>query len=63
MKAESIRKMTEEELIKKDSELRDELGNLAFQHKIRPLEDTSRLRQIRKEIARIATITRENAKK
>jgi large subunit ribosomal protein L29 len=63
MKAESIRKMSKEEIIKKENELREELGNLSFQHRIRPLEDTSRLRQLRKDIARIATINRENENK
>ncbi len=61
MKAESIRNMSDEDLVKKEKELREELGNLSFQHRIRPLEDTSRLRQIRKDIARIATISREKA--
>ncbi len=61
MKAETIRKMSNEELIKKENELREELMNLCFQHRIRPLEDTSRLRQIRKDIARIVTISRESA--
>ncbi len=61
MKAESIRNMSDEELVKKEKELREELGNLSFQHRIRPLEDTSRLRQIRKDIARIETISREKA--
>lgn len=61
MKSSEIKNMSEEELIKKDKELREELGNLSFQHKIRPLEDTSRLKKIRKDIARIATINREKA--
>ena len=61
MKSAELRKMTPEELSKKERELREELGNLSFQHKIRPLEDTSRLKKIRKDIARIATISREQA--
>ncbi len=61
MKSSEMRNMTSEELIKKEQELREELGNLSFQHKIRPLEDTSRLKKIRKDIARIATISREKA--
>jgi len=56
MKVEEIRKLTGEELAKTEKELREELGNLSFQHRIRPLEDTSRLKKIRKDIARIATI-------
>lgn len=61
MKSSEMRNMTSEELSKKERELREELGNLSFQHKIRPLEDTSRLKKIRKDIARIATISREKA--
>ncbi|BCL59783.1 50S ribosomal protein L29 [Desulfomarina profundi] len=56
MKAEDIRKMSAEDLENKEKELREELGNLAFQHRIRPLEDTSRLKKIRKDIARIETV-------
>ena len=59
MKAEEIRKLSDGELEKKANELREEYGNLAFQHKIRPLEDTSRLKKIRKDIARIETIAVE----
>ena len=56
MKADEIRKMPAEDLDKNLKDLREELGNLSFQHRIRPLEDTSRLKKIRKEIARIETI-------
>ena len=59
MKAEEIRKMSDEELVKKANELREEYGNLMFQHKIRPLEDTSRLKKIKKDIARIETVSAE----
>lgn len=59
MKAEDIRKMSVEERSKKERELREELGNLAFQHKLRPLEDTSRLRKVKKDIARIMTVTKQ----
>ena len=61
MKAADIRKMSDEELVKKEKELREELGNLSFQHRIRPLEDTSRLKKIRKDIARIETIRKQAA--
>lgn len=59
MKAPEFRKMSEDELEKKAKELREELGNLSFHHKIRPLENTARLRNIKKDIARIATICSE----
>ncbi len=61
MKTEEIRKMSTEELVAKAKDLRQELGNLSFQHKIRPLEDTSKLKKIRKDIARIETIIAEAA--
>jgi len=61
MKSSEIRNMSGEELMKKQRELREELSNLTFQHKIRPLEDTSRLSKIRKDIARIETVSREKA--
>jgi large subunit ribosomal protein L29 len=61
MKAEDIRKMSEEDLLKKESELREELGNLVFQHELRPLEDTSRLKLIKRDIARIKTVMNEKA--
>lgn len=61
MKSEEIRKASAEELEKNLKDLREELGNLRFQHKIRPLENTSRLKKIRKDIARIETIKNQAA--
>lgn len=60
MKSGELRKMTGEELGKKLKDLREELGNLSFQHRIRPLEDTSKLNKIKKDIARIETIKRQS---
>lgn len=59
MKIEELRKLSAEELAAKAKDLREELGNLSFQHKIRPLEDTSKMKKIRKDIARIETIISE----
>lgn len=60
MKSGEIRKMSAEDLTKALKELREELGNLSFKHRIRPLEDTSRLKKIRKDIARISTIEKQS---
>ncbi|MCK5070795.1 MAG: 50S ribosomal protein L29 [Desulfocapsa sp.] len=60
MKMSELRAMSSEDLQKKVVELKEEFGNLSFQHKIRPLEDTSRLKKIRKDIARIHTLSNEN---
>ncbi|MDK9709257.1 MAG: 50S ribosomal protein L29 [Desulforhopalus sp.] len=54
--------MSAEDLTKALKELRDELGNLSFKHRIRPLEDTSKLKKIRKDIARISTIEKQSAR-
>lgn len=59
MKINELRKLSTEEMIDKVHSLREEQGKLSFQHKIRPLEDTSKLKKIRKDIARIETIVSE----
>jgi len=57
--ADKFREMTIEELRKKDKELRKELFNLRFQHATHQLENTARLKIVRREIARVNTIIRE----
>ncbi|WP_446009862.1 50S ribosomal protein L29 [Candidatus Electrothrix sp.] len=61
MKASELRQMTGAELNKKELDLREDLFKLQFQHKIRSLENPARLRQIRKDIARVQTILTEQA--
>ncbi len=63
MKSDDIRKLSDADLTKKEKELRKELGNLSFHHRIRPLEDSSRLRKIKKDIARVLTISNQKAVK
>ncbi len=60
MKMSELRSMSTDDLQKKLVELQDEIANLSFQHKIRPLENTSTLNQLRKDIARIKTLFNEN---
>jgi len=57
--ADKLRDMTIEELRKKEQDLRKELFNLRFQHATHQLENTARLRTVRREIARVITIIRE----
>lgn len=59
MKAQDIRNMSIEEIDKSEHDLKEEYAKLAFQNRIRPLENTARLRQIRKDIARISTVRGE----
>jgi len=61
MKASDIRNLSAEELDKNENDLREEQAKLTFQHGIRPLENTARLGQIKKDIARIQTIRAEKA--
>ncbi len=60
MKMTDLRSMSTDDLQKKLVELQEEIANLSFQHKIRPLENTSTLKQLRKDIARIKTLFNEN---
>ncbi len=60
MKMSELRSMSTDDLQKKLVELKEEISNLSFQHKIRPLENTSTLKQLRKDIARIKTLFNEN---
>ena len=59
MKAGEIRQMNLEEMQLKKGELKQELFNLRFQHEIRQLENPQRLKQIKKDIARLSTIIRQ----
>jgi large subunit ribosomal protein L29 len=59
MKTQEMRGMTREELRQKTEDLRHELFNLRFQMATRQLSDTSRVRQVRRDIARAETILRE----
>lgn len=58
MKIQDVKAMAKEELVGKARELAEELCKLKFQHGIRPLENTARLRSLRKDIARIKTVLR-----
>ncbi len=64
MKANEIRNLTTTEIEGKINELKDELFNLRFQLATGQLENTTRIREVRKGIARMKTISheRENTK-
>ena len=59
MKAKEIREMSEVELNEKLADLKAELFNLRFQHAIKQLENPIRLRDVKKDIARLKTVIRE----
>lgn len=56
---DKLREMTDLELRKKLDDTREELFNLRFQGATGHLDDFTRIRQVRKEIARIQTVMRE----
>ena len=60
MKVNEIRDMTPEEQAEKVKSLKEELFNLRFQHATGQLENPMRLRQVKRSIAQIKTIIREN---
>ena len=53
--------MTAEDLAQRLAEMRKELFNIRFQAATGALEDISRLRQTRREIARILTVRNDRA--
>ena len=59
MKARELKEMSEAELRQKDKEITEELFNLKFQHATGQLENTARLPQVRKDLARVKTVLRE----
>lgn len=59
MKVNALRDLSTAELEKKVVDLKEELFNLRFQQATGQLENTARLRQVRKNIARIKTILSE----
>jgi large subunit ribosomal protein L29 len=60
MKSNDLRKLLPEDLLKKQTESTKELFNLKFQLHTGRLENTSKLKNIRKDIARINTILTES---
>jgi large subunit ribosomal protein L29 len=59
MKAADLRDLTLEELGAKTKEVSEELFNLNFQHSSQQLDNTARLGQARKDLARLKTVLRE----
>ncbi|MFP4346822.1 MAG: 50S ribosomal protein L29 [Thermodesulfobacteriota bacterium] len=60
MKASEIRDMSIEEMRQNVLDLNQELFNLRFQHGAGQLENPQKLKQTKRDIARIRTIIREN---
>ena len=59
MKANELRDLTTAEIEQKVKSLKEELFNLRFQLATGQLENTARIREVRKAIARMKTVIRE----
>lgn len=59
MKTKKLRDMSLEELAAQEREMREDLFKMTFQHRVGQLENTGRLRTVRKDIARVLTLIRE----
>jgi large subunit ribosomal protein L29 len=59
MKATEIRDMGLDEMKRKASDIEQELFNLRFQHGTGQLENTAKLKQTKRDVARIKTIIRQ----
>ncbi|NLK44719.1 MAG: 50S ribosomal protein L29 [Tissierellia bacterium] len=59
MKAKEVRQLSDTELNNKLNELKAELFNLRFQLATGQLDNPSRIKAVRKDIARVKTIVKE----
>lgn len=63
MKVSEIRELSADELSQKVATLKEELFNLRFQLATGQLENPMRIKEVKKSIARIKTVQRENTMK
>jgi large subunit ribosomal protein L29 len=62
MKARELRELSVDQLEAKEKEFREEEFKLRFRHATGQLEKTSRIHQLKKDIARVKTVIREKEK-
>ena len=63
MKASELRKLSQAELDAKLLELKKELFNLRFQQAINQLDNPMRMKAVKRDIAKISTVIKENEMK
>jgi large subunit ribosomal protein L29 len=59
MKASELRALALDELVQKSSELQSEYFNVKVKHTTGQLENTAKLKQLRREVARVVTVLQE----
>ncbi|MHB1610861.1 MAG: 50S ribosomal protein L29 [Sulfobacillus sp.] len=62
MKPNQVRDLSQDELVDRLKGLKQELFRLRFQHATSQLESPMRIRQVKKDIARVHTIMTERAR-
>ena len=60
MKIEKIREFSPADLAAEELKLKKELFNLRFQHVTGQLENAGKMKEIKRDIARVKTVIREN---
>jgi len=60
MKMDKVRDMSDNDLEKELVKMKNELFNLRFQHVTGQLENPMRMKDVKRDIARIKTVIREN---
>ena len=60
MKASELKDLSVAELEQKLAELKQELFNLRFQHAVNQLENPMRMKAVKRDIARVKTVLRDN---
>jgi large subunit ribosomal protein L29 len=61
MKSVEIRELKDDELERKEKEIREELFNLRVQLSTRQMTNVSRIKKLKKDLARVLTIQRERS--
>ena len=59
VKAQAMKEMTNEEITQRVTDLREELFNLRFRNSMRQLDNPLKIRESRRELARLLTVLRE----
>jgi large subunit ribosomal protein L29 len=63
MKPSELRELSEDELLHREGELKDQLFKLRFQHAQGQLENAAKMKTLRRDLARIRTILAERKTK
>ena len=61
MEARELREISADDLLQKQASLREEIGHLWLQRATGRLENPMKLREVKKDLARVQTILRERA--